>query len=120
MVGKSTKSFRQRLFGPFKIIKKLNHVNYTIISLETNKSQDVHVNRLRLYRDRAKRFQDTVNLDYHSHSQSVSLEDQDKDHLFDTFLFSQFIAAAIPSNSSPVQLVEQEPIVTLILRLRDI
>jgi hypothetical protein len=51
MVGQS-KSFRQRLLGPFKIIKKFNDMNYTIISLETKKSQDVHFNRLRPYRDR--------------------------------------------------------------------
>ena len=105
IVGQS-KSFRQRLSGPFKIIKKFNDVNYTIVSLETKKSQDVHYNRLRPYRDRANRFQATINLDFHSHAQSIPLNDQDNDNLFDTFLFSQFIAAVIPSTSSPVELEE--------------
>ena len=87
-------------------------MNYTIASLETNKSEDVHFNQLRPYRDRANRFKANVNLDFHSHSQASPLEDKDNDNLFDTFLLSQFIAAVIPPTSSPVELVEEAVIIT--------
>jgi hypothetical protein len=51
IVGQS-KSFRDRLIGPFKIIDKYNDVNYRIVCIQNNKVQDVHYNRLRPYRSR--------------------------------------------------------------------
>ena len=47
-----SKSFRNRLIGPFKIIDKYNDVNYRIVCIENNKVQDVHYNRLNPYRSR--------------------------------------------------------------------
>ena len=51
IIGQS-KSFRNRLICPFKIIDKYNDVNYRIACIENNKVQDVHYNRLRPYRSR--------------------------------------------------------------------
>ena len=95
IVGES-KSFRLRSIGPFKITSKFNDVNYTIISLETNKSQVVHFNRLRPYRDRGDLFQlPVIPALNRTERQPNSVHFEKQNQLGDTFLFSQFLAAVL-------------------------
>ena len=51
IIGQS-KSFKDRLLGPFRVLNHFNDVNYTIVCLRSNKTQTIHYNRLRRYRAR--------------------------------------------------------------------
>lgn len=47
-----SKSFKDKLIGPFRVKNKFNDVNYTIENEKTKKQQVAHYNRLKPYRSR--------------------------------------------------------------------
>jgi hypothetical protein len=53
IVGES-KSFRNRLVGPYRITSCFNDVNFVISDLEGKKKQTIHYNRLRPYISRSR------------------------------------------------------------------
>ena len=97
VVGQS-KSFKERAVGPFKVVKQFNDVNYTIISLDTNKVQNVHYNRLRPYHARARVVQQQHPFDFCCTKPPSGLAEQTT--VIDMFMVSQFLQA-IRSNTDP-------------------
>ena len=89
LLGQS-KSFRIRACGPFKILKQFNDVNFTILSLENNKTQDVHYNRLLPYRARVN---SKENEQVHLRSSGRRKPAQVEKYEVDTLIFSQFLLA---------------------------
>ena len=112
IVGES-KSFRNRTTGPYKVIAKFNEVNYTILSIETKKSQNVHFNRLRPYRARDNSFSC-----YSEQADGLVVPKATKllDPLIDSFLLSQFILAIRanqPNNLVESEVVHVEPVLSV-------
>jgi hypothetical protein len=85
-----SKSFRVRALGPFKVLKAFNDVNYEIVSLDSNKTQVVHYNRLRPY---------TMRRGQPSQKRIQTPEDQGRltpgveSNALSVFLLSQLVAA---------------------------
>ena len=98
IVGQS-KSFKDRTIGPFRVLKRFNDVNYTIVSLGNHKIQNIHYNRLRKYRARENLGAPILNTNSGS-STSRQSRSVPNDINLDLVLFSQLLLGV--RASSPV------------------
>ena len=86
-----SKSFRDRLIGPFEIVEMYNDVNYRLRDLKTNKVQDAHFNRLRPYRSKVHFIQSPTSSNIALSCQNTVIPNDHRSEI-NSFAVAQFLA----------------------------
>jgi hypothetical protein len=94
-----SKSFKDLTIGPFRVLKRFNDINHTIVSLGYHKIQNIHYNRLRKYRARENLGAPILNTNSGSSTSCQSIPVSNDINL-DLVLFSQLLLGV--RSSSPV------------------
>ena len=117
IVGQS-KSFRDRLIGPFEIVEMYNDVNYRLRDLKTNKVQDAHFNRLRPYRSRVHFIQSPTSSNIALSCQNTVIPNDHRSEI-NSFAVAQFLAifrrsiSAVRAPSTVASIEDEDAIMDL-------